>query len=523
MTARRPTHPVFWESCSRNCLRAALLWLAAAVVSGGASGQTLEAVYTSTRNVTSIAVGRNFEVVVGTRGGVLVCTDGKWRKFTILDGLLTNEVLGVAISDGRPTAFSAVGSCGLIDGHWSPDPSAGPAAPLLTGQLCACRSNGSDCAATAEGLRVRSGDGWKPIPFPHSTGTHISALLDRGETLWAAVYGDGVFAWDGNSWSPVKLDLPDRARAITAMASDGDRLWLGTTADGVWELEKGKWTPHPQPDEPRDHNCQAISSYAGKLHFSTLDRGLATYSADGWEAVHAPEISGDTPRQMAEFGGSLYVRISTGPVDRFDGKSWAGNVFPDLPRKQCSTLASDKRALYVGQWGGWSEFDGKKWIHHLNTPELRGSQVTAILPDGDTLWIGTQGAGIARFDRPTGGITLYNELSGLPDDTIKCLARGADTLYAGAFSQGLCFLTLPSPRAPSPCPQSESLGAVQVTDLALDPSGGLYIGARTSLWRLDSEKRMKLVMAGIEVQALRVIGNELWVGTRTGVLKLGRP
>ena len=107
---------------------------------------------------------------------------------------------------------------------------------------------------------------------------------------------------------------------------------------------------------------------------------------------------------MVVFRGALYVRHGGGQVDRLAGTTWARNVCAGLPRKQASALAVDVKALYVAQWGGWSEWDGLRWAHHLRLPELQGLPVTALCPDGDTLLIGTQGGGALAFDRRTGHV-----------------------------------------------------------------------------------------------------------------------
>lgn len=482
------------------------------------SCQTLQAVYTSTRSVTGIAVTPDDAVIAGTRGGVLVrSSTGAWRKYTILDGLPENEVLGVSEQGGRIIAYSARGNARLQDDRWVVDPNVKPPARLTEGQICLARWKGVDYASTAEGLRMRSGDSWKSIPMPRSTGTHISALLDRGNTLWAAVFGDGVYAWNGKAWNPVRLALPERARGITAMAAAGNRLWFGTSRDGIWDYDGHRWTQHLQPDEPWDHNCQALAWYQGNLYVGTLDNGLVVRTPKGWQRIGTRDMSSNTPRQMLEFGGCLYLRQSSGVVDRFDGKTWTKNALRNLPRKQCSTLATDGTRLYVGQWGGWSETDGRtSWTHHLNIAALQGCQITALLPQAGSIWVGTQQLGLARVERAAEAVKWHNELSGMPDDTLKCLARCGDTICAGTFARGLAWMAGEA----GPWTMVPEIASAQVTALEPDTAGGLYVGARTGLWRLTAAKQMKSVIGGVEVQALRLAGRDLWLGTRTGLLRL---
>lgn len=478
--------------------------------------QTLTEVITSSRSITGITALPDGTILVASRGGVLCRKpDGAWRKYTIIDGLPDNEILSVSQQNGRVMAQTVRGSARLEGDRWTSDPALQPEAHLLSGQISSARWKGTDCVSTAEGLRIRMGDTWKSIPMPQSKGTHISALLDKGKELWAALYGDGIFAWNGTGWHPVKLALPVRAREIIAMAFIKERLWLGTNADGIWEHDGRGWKHHVIPDEPFDHNCQDIKLFKGALYASTLDNGLMVHSKGRWRRVRSPQISSNTPRQMIVLNDRFYLRNSLGIVDGFDGKTWTNSMLGALPRKQCSVFAADGSALYAGQWGGWSELAGNVWTHHLSAPELQGFQVTAILPDGDRLWVGTQGLGLAQVNRADGSMKLHNEFLGMPDDTIKCLARSGDTVYAGTFSQGLAWMDDASNRWGS----APELSTSQIACLEPDRSDGIYIGARTGLWHRTSKKQMICVMRDIEVQALALDGNKLWVGTRTGLLR----
>ena len=177
---------------------------------------------------------------------------------------------------------------------------------------------------------------------------------------------------------------------------------------------------------------------AGRVFVGTLEDGLVVKTAQGWQHVTPPTLSSNAPRQMAVFRDALYVRNGGGQVDRLDGTTWTRNVCAGLPRKEVSALAADATTLYAAQWGGWSEWDGAHWTHHLRLPELQGVPITALCPDGKTLWIGTQGRGVLAFDRETGQVRRLD--AGIPDDWVTCLAHVKDTLYAGTFVGGLALL-----------------------------------------------------------------------------------
>lgn len=217
---------------------------------------------------------------------------------------------------------------------------------------------------------------------------------------------------------------------------------------------------------------------------------------------------------MVVFQGALYVRHGGGQVDRLDGTMWARGVCAGLPRKQVSALAADANALYAAQWGGWSEWDGAKWTHHLRLPELQGVPITALCPDGDTLWIGTQGRGAFAYDRRAGQIRRAD--AGLPDDWVTCLARAGSALYAGTFVGGLAQWD--GARWQS---APETTGD-NITALEPDGSGGLFLATRRGVQHQDQNGAMTRLdrphpLLDPEAQCLCAAPGGLWVGTRTGL------
>ena len=493
-------------------------------------------VFTSTRQVTSLTALPDGTLWVGTSGGVLRrSNEGVWRKWTRLDGLPAHEVRSIDVgADGAVTVTVPRKTVAWRDETWiaQPEPAATAAAQAVSdeeprgeGETCRAVWRGAPVIATLSGLHVGHKNGQQvPLP-PASRGTHISALLPRGETLWVALFGDGLWTWDGKVWKAANVGLPPEAREITALAAYGGTLWVGTRRAGVWQREGGKeglWAQHLQPDEPFDHNVQALAMQDGALLVSTLEDGLAVRDERGWRRETPSVLSSDAPRQMVGFGGALYLRHRNGKVDRLegDGKTWTRNVLPNLPRKQVSALAADEKRLYVAQWGGWSEWDGANWTHRLTLSELQGLPITAFLPDGDTLWVGTQGRGLAQIQRATGRfVRWHDERHGLPDDWITALTRVGDTVCVGTFVGGLARWNGSKWTSPS------ELAGQNVTALEPDGAGGMFIATRAGVWHRSVTGAMKPLgkrfpFLDTEAQALlRSLedNNGLWVATRTGL------
>lgn len=449
-------------------------------------------IFTSTRYVMDLAFSPDGTLWVATRGGVLSRdTHGTWQKLTVADGLPFNE-------SRKITTYPDSGSI-LVD---------------FT-NISAAYSEGK---WTLKQIAPAKSEIINNTPPPSSTGSHISGRCKIGNREIAAVFGDGLYEYTSGKWTRMNINLPEKAREITTLTSLSSTLWLGTRREGVWEYNGKIWTQHLQLNEPYDHNIQCIAVYQGNILSSTLEDGLVVRTLKQWRHILPPEISSNAPRQMVEFGRSLYLRHGNGKVDRLDGNKWALNICASLPRKQASCISADQAHIYIGQWGGWSEFDGKAWEHHLQIPELQGFQITAILPEHDRIWVGTQGRGLAEINRQASEVKWHDERNGLPDDWVKCLTKVGDLIYAGTFVGGLAYL------GESGWVAYPELANQEITALLSCGQGRLAAATRSELYSIYKPGEVKSLSQEYkfpltEIQALCMFNNELWVGTRTGLVR----
>ncbi len=180
-----------------------------------------DAVFTSTRYTTCLLIAPDGELWAGTLGGILRRrVNGTWQKFTRMDGLPANEVRGLEWRNGAIVATFPTSSMVWRNGNWQPTtPEERAQTPFpLPDQTCAAVWQGRNYAATLAGLRVQAGNKWHTLPQPPSSGTHITALLPQNDLLLAALFGEGLWEWNGQDWQRVNIGLPTGAREITALA-----------------------------------------------------------------------------------------------------------------------------------------------------------------------------------------------------------------------------------------------------------------------------------------------------------------
>lgn len=435
--------------------------------------------FSSTREVNKLEFDDEGVLWAYTRGGVLRFQKGVWQKIRI----------------GAPT----------IDER---------------NRKTSVRWQEQNVAITLDGLVIGEGKSARAVPLPRSSGTHISAVLPRGDTLLAALFGDGIWEWDGEDWSKPDFNLPLLAREITALVDDGKGgIWLGTRRQGVWERRGNAWKQHLQPDEPFGQNVQFLQTFQGALWASTLEDGLVVRDTNGWKHFGNEVLSSNAPRQLVVFQNKLYVRHSNEVVDCFDGTRWKKDVFPRLPRRQIISLAADANNLYLGQWGGWSQWNGKTFSHHLKIPLLQIVPLMQIFPDKGKLWLGTENRGLFEWEAKTGRLRQHDERNGLPDDWITTLTRNGQILFAGTFNGGLAWRRDQETQWHS-APQLKRLG---ITAIVNESPQRTLVATRFGLFCLDEKGHLRSWNKGLtkeeqEIQSLLLVKEGLWIGTRSGLL-----
>lgn len=460
-------------------------------------------IFTTTREIRGLNV-KNGVLWAATNGGVLRFENGKWTKWTT-EVLSSHEIENiVAHEKGEAIAYTPRGDMVFRDGQWF--------VSIHKVQRPKLQWRNQEIAASLGGLKI----GEKIVALPeNSSGTHLSAFLPFDETnILAAMFGDGIWSFDGQNWKREFADLPKTAREITALAGNENTLYIGTRRDGIFRREHNTWTQFLQPNEPYNHNAQNITQFQNVLYVSTLEDGLMARTGNGWKRFSEPILSSNAPRHLVSFRDGLYVRHGGQMVDQFDGKFWTKNVFAKLPRKGIYALAADDKRLYAAAWGGWSEWDGQNWTHHFEIPELKGIPLMNLLPDGDNLWIGTQSRGAGLWNRKTDEFQWFDERHGLPDDWITALAKVNNTVYAGTFVGGLARFD------GAKWWTFSELQGENVTALEADGQGGLWVATRRGLWRLDAAGKLEKpenLWLDEEIQALWAAPEGLWIGARTSI------
>ena len=317
----------------------------------------------------------------------------------------------------------------------------------------------------------------------------LAFLQDSRGFVWIGTQ-DGLNRYDGHAFTVYKNDPDDPAslsyNSINALLEDRDgHIWIGTWGGGL-----NRFDPRTQQ--------------------------FTRFQADPENPIG---LSNDNVTSiLQDAAGTIWVG-TLGGLDQFDPQSGGFTHYrhdPDdatsLSSDAVSTLFEDSRgALWVGTGGlsvagaGLNQLDratGKftRYTHDpANDQSIAGNNIAAIVegPDG-ALWIGTggfsvEGAGLDRFDPPSGVFTHFKHDEAQPDslsaDNVMDLVVDDDALWVSTFGSGLNRMELSAPGQfvhyrHNPY-FAESLSGDETWAMLKDRSGMLWIGtARNGLNRL---------------------------------------
>ena len=246
--------------------------------------------------------------------------------------------------------------------------------------------------------------------------------------------------------TPKQLGMGDAN--ISAIATDGDDVWVGSWIGGLARYTRStgrRQVFREGPDSLLSRRVRDIQSIGGYVWVGT-DQGLSVYARSSSRWRDEPVLGGGEPEPvvaLADAGGVVYAGTLGRGLWRRDASGGWSSVGDDaLPGQFINTLQVAGDTLWIGtidlglvslelRSGALRSFDE---INRALGPQ----NVTAIVVQDDaTLWIGTFGAGLYRWEAGPNRITHFSAAGGqLPDDWILAGAAGAGGLYFGTFGGG---------------------------------------------------------------------------------------
>jgi len=270
--------------------------------------------------------------------------------------------------------------------------------------------------------------------------------------------------------------------------------WLGT-ADGLTRYDGSTWTTYKTTENLAHNNINSISfevtSYGPEIWVAT-DGGVSVIS------VVPDAITFATP----------YRKDNTGLISNMVNASEVDGT----------------HVKWFGTDNGVSSFDGHEWASYTTEDFLPLNDVLSIDTGPDsTVYYGTNGAGVARYDGLSGASPYDTDWTGIASDTVTAIYIDSQGVKWFGTDQGLSsHVGNETKEGWTTYTTDQGLANNYVRAIAEDIYGALWIGTDGGASRLDNAVWTTFTTAeglgGPTVYSIAVETNgNVWFGTNGGV------
>ena len=425
-------------------------------------------------------------------GAIWVGSDQFLDRFDPVTETFTHYQIDVEDSNGLPTAVNQIsqdrsGTLWLSTGRglYKLDPASGRMSHFRHDPNDPSSLGDNDIKTTGED---RAGNFWvttsqtldefdrvngkvKKHVFIGESGMGTWFHEDRFGVFWLIYGSDGSIAtFDRKTNKLIRYELvpehpsgKSRNPAYTMLEDQEGTMWFGTGATGLLKFDREHRRFVSYNNRPGD--SESLADTRVITLFEDREENI-------WVGLHQaePNFFARKPLPFERF------THGTGSPNSL-GEALIGALYED--RQGVLWVATDKLVKrIVRTTGQYSTFK-----------QLSGMEVLSIIEDGpDTLWFGTAGEGLMRYDRRTGRSKTYRNTPGDPsslcsDLVERLLIDRRGTLWAATWD-GLCRFDRSTQHFTTYKPDSKSRG-LNYFAIAEGGNGELWLGSNLGLLRFD--------------------------------------
>ena len=395
--------------------------------------------------VNRLAASPDGSLWLGTRSGLSHYHNGVFQTYTMADGLLANEVSALLVSaDGSLWIGTHQGLNHLWNGHFQ-SYTKRDGLPDLRVTVLAEDRKGTLWVGTLGGLaRLDKGrfDGHTAAAeLPDKSVMALAAAGDGG--LWVGTRQGVLARWHNEQlslWSS-KDGLPKGEIRFLLEDRDGN-LWIAYRHDGLGRLAGGRFLFYREHDGlPTDALRTLYEDREGNIWVSMYEAGVLELSDGKFTpfGTHEGLSSNLEEEVLGASDGSIWVASYRDGVDRItNGKVQHFSTANGLKNNMPSALGEGSDgSIWIGQEKGWLSRIRNAHVTSFGDLASKDYAINAILEDHlGNLWIGTNGAGVARFHNDR--FEHVSPATGLPRDTVVALAEDREgSLWIGTDGAGV--------------------------------------------------------------------------------------
>lgn len=404
--------------------------------------------------------------------------------------------------------------------------------------------------------------------------------VDGSGTVWLAT-GNTLYRTDGEEWSAFNAEGAGQANfpagRITGLdvGSDG-AIWIGSDLAQICRFDPGIEGCIEFYSGEEGMATEPVTSLTigpeGEVYYTTAGGGISAFDGSAWRSLvienevvpgnaiqaliqddegavwigaagGAARVSPDdeagaqllTPANSPLPSSNVRVVRPVGPgaiwfgtegASFYDGAAWTHYTVEDgLAGSPIQAITGDNQdRTWIGTQTGLSIWTGSTFFNLTTANGLPSDDISALLADGNVIWIGTRGGGLLRFQ--DNQLQVFNrENIRLPSNNVSALAQTEDGVLWIGTDAGLARF------ADNSMTPVEPLQSAAIVGLVVGPDGVIWAaGGENALYYLDgnadgdsaSETWTPFALSlqpGPQISALLVdAAGDLWVGYAQGGL-----
>ncbi len=254
---------------------------------------------------------------------------------------------------------------------------------------------------------------WEPEDIDSLINNNINSLAVDDRYLWVGTK-EGVSRYDkiANKWDRYNRDNGLPSPDVVSIVVDGYDIWAGTSA-GLCKYPR-------MSDDPN-----AWVTFTSGIEIKPM-----VVSKEFARSLVSDEIW-----SLAVDGKNVWVGTRIG-VSQYDkGRdTWITYTQEDgLASDAISSIAVDKDQIWFGSDNGLTMSDkkNKDWTIFTTKDGLCSDRITCITPDGDYVWFGTFDSGVCRYNTKTKKWETFTKKDGLAHNSVISIAIDGNLVWFG--------------------------------------------------------------------------------------------
>lgn len=292
--------------------------------------------------------------------------------------------------------------------------------------------------------------------------------LDNAGNMWFATSQEGVYKYDGQSFTNFNIDNGLCGNDISTIIEDKDGFFWFGTENGLCKFDGNNFETIALPKYPKTSE---------------------------WLDKYYPMINPNAVTNiLQDRKGRFWVGSNCAGLYRYDGHKYEsylqerGNLMPDsMYHNSISAIVEDKIGnIWIGSFshGGISQYNGKEFIHHVLSDGIGDGMISSIYIDSkERIWTGTRNGGIYQYDGES-FTSLKKPENEEKIPMAKFFEDSKGILWMSSYARKGIYQYDGEKFIPFEIVNSDNL--IDIMSISEDKDGNIWFGGRYGiLWRYD--------------------------------------